>query len=92
MDAIEIKGQEQSKTLCIDEGFVIEKGAPSRSEVSQRLILNSSLGNEETHENSDLENSDDEKKDDGNGTVTMDAEEKINLNTTAEGDNGDQSL
>ena len=51
VDAIEIGGQEQSKTFNSNEGFVMEKEVLSRVKVSRRLNINSPLDNEESCEN-----------------------------------------
>ncbi|KAK6778018.1 hypothetical protein RDI58_024736 [Solanum bulbocastanum] len=91
VDREEITRQEQSKTFPMSEGRLTEKGAPSRSEVAWRLSLNSPPTTAKIQESSDLENCDDGKKVDTNGTVAVVAEEETIHSTEAEGINGDQS-
>ncbi|KAH0719584.1 hypothetical protein KY285_015615 [Solanum tuberosum] len=81
----------------MNEGATTEKGTTSRSEVARRLSLNTPPTNAELQEESDLENFDDGKGVDSNGTVhykkmvKVDAEKESIHITDIEGNTGDQA-
>ncbi|KAG5610165.1 hypothetical protein H5410_021446 [Solanum commersonii] len=85
------KSQEQSKTIPINEGGMIEKVTTTRSEVARRLSLNTPPPIAELQGNSD-ENFDDGKGINSNETVKVDAEKEAIHIADTEGITEGQSI